>query len=145
MTRNALDTPAPDQLYAQIQQFYALHMGLLDDGAVDAWASFFTPDAVFEDNTTPEPLRGREAIRATVRTRVEHLRAERRQFRHWFGMVDVAVQPDGELHTRMYALAMSTVVGGPLRIHGHVVCRDRLIPRGGSWTVHNRRVEVDGV
>lgn len=131
--------------YAEVQQFYAYQMGLLDDGAVDGWAATFTPDAVFADNTEPEPLRGRAQIRATVRTRVDQLAAQKRQFRHWFGMITARVRPDGGLDTRLYALAMSTRTGGALEIHGHVVCRDHLVPADGGWLVRHRRVEVDGV
>jgi 3-phenylpropionate/cinnamic acid dioxygenase small subunit len=135
----------PAQLYSEVQQFYAYQMGLLDDGAVDPWVATFTTDAVFEDNTSPEPLRGRDAIFASVRARVDQLQAEGRQFRHWFGMIDVNQLPDGELETRVYALAMSTPSGGKLSVHGHVVCRDHLIPAGGGWSVRHRRVAVDSV
>jgi 3-phenylpropionate/cinnamic acid dioxygenase small subunit len=145
MSSDALTTREPAQLYADIQQFYAYQMGLLDDGAVDAWTATFADDAAFEDNTSPEPLLGRDAIHTSVRGRVDQLEAERRQFRHWFGMLEVNPRPDGTLDTRVYALAMSTQAGASLRIHGHVVCRDHLVPHGAAWRVQRRQVEVDGV
>src|SRR5690606_18154056 len=127
------------QRYAEVQHFYAYQMGLLDDGDVAAWAATFTDDAVFEDATS-EPLLGRVAIQTSVQARVDQLKAEGRQFRHWFGMVNVTERPDGGLDTSLYALAMSTPAGGALTVHGHVVCRDHLVPQAGGWLVRRRHV-----
>jgi len=136
---------ASAELYAAVQQFYARQMGALDDGAVDAWADTFTADALFEDAGVTESLRGREAIRDSVRARVAGIQAEHRTFRHWFGMIDVRPGADGSVRTRLYALAMSTPTGGTLTVHGNVVCADHLVPAGGGWLVRRRSVRADGV
>ncbi|MFE2689231.1 nuclear transport factor 2 family protein, partial [Streptomyces mirabilis] len=51
-------------LYAEIQQFYARHMHLLDSGATDEWAADFTEDASFSVPTLPAPVSGRDAFGA---------------------------------------------------------------------------------
>ena len=57
-------TPATGSaLQAEVQQFYARQMHLLDSGEADAWAETFTEDGVFAANAHPEPARGRETIR----------------------------------------------------------------------------------
>nr|WP_042193120.1 nuclear transport factor 2 family protein [Kibdelosporangium sp. MJ126-NF4]CEL20577.1 hypothetical protein [Kibdelosporangium sp. MJ126-NF4]CTQ89488.1 hypothetical protein [Kibdelosporangium sp. MJ126-NF4] len=136
---------APAELYAQVQQFYSRQMGLLDDGIVDAWTDTFTDDAVFEDTAVPEPLYGKEAIRTSVTARVEQIKAERLEFRHWFGMLNVETQPDGSVRTRYYALAISTPRGGKINVRGNVVGRDHLVPDGSGWLVRHRFVRLDGV
>ncbi|MEE1929388.1 nuclear transport factor 2 family protein [Streptomyces sp. TRM 70351] len=134
------------ELYTQVQQFYARQMGLLDDGDPDAWTTTFTEDAVFaEASRLNEPLRGRDAIRASSRARQQRLDAEGIDFRHWLGMLDVRPQPDGSLRTRAYALAMRTPRGGTLDIFASVVCHDHLV-RGddGLWRVAHRDLTHDG-
>jgi 3-phenylpropionate/cinnamic acid dioxygenase small subunit len=136
---------APADLYAEIQQFYARQMGLLDDGRPDDWADTFTTDAVFaEASRLPEPLRGREVIRASSRARQERLDADKIDFRHWLGMLDVRPQDDGSVRTRAYALAMRTPRGGQLEIFASVVCHDHLVRVNGAWQVRQRDLTHDG-
>ncbi|WP_159768386.1 nuclear transport factor 2 family protein [Streptomyces sp. HM190] len=136
---------APADLYAEIQQFYARQMGLLDDGRPDDWADTFTTDAVFaEASRLAEPLRGRETIRASSRARQERLDADKIDFRHWLGMLDVRPQEDGSVRTRAYALAMRTPRGGQLEIFASVVCHDHLVRVNGAWQVRQRDLTHDG-
>jgi 3-phenylpropionate/cinnamic acid dioxygenase small subunit len=135
----AFVTPA---CYVTVQQFYAWQMGLLDDGQSDAWADTFTTDAVFAEPGLPEPLHGREAIRASVRERTARLRRERLTQRHWFAMLTVTETADG-VNTRNYALAVATPQGGELAIRGHAVCLDELVAHGGSWLVRRRTIRPD--
>jgi hypothetical protein len=144
MPHKTPETFVPADVYIGLQQFYAYQMGLLDDGDVSGWAATFTRDAVFEDSSTEQPLRGRAAIEEPVRLRVAQLAAERRQFRHWFAMIDVLGQDAGRLYTRFYALAISTGAGGPTVVHGHLVCRDELISEGSRHLVARRSVAPDG-
>ncbi|GCB46919.1 nuclear transport factor 2 family protein [Streptomyces sp. NL15-2K] len=132
------------ELYARIQQFYAWQMGLIDDRKAEEWAATFAEDAVFEEASRMEPLRGRAAIAASCRKRADRLEAEQTDFRHWLGMLDVRAQPDGTLRTRSYALAMRTRLGGPLEIFASVVCRDHLVPDGNGWLVRHRSLQHDG-
>ncbi|WP_073948913.1 nuclear transport factor 2 family protein [Streptomyces kebangsaanensis] len=132
------------ELYTQMQQFYAWQMGLIDDRKAEEWAATFAEDAVFEEASRMEPLRGRAAIAASCRQRADRLEAEQTDFRHWLGMLDVHLQPDGTLRTRTYALAMRTRLGGPLEIFASVVCRDHLVPEGKGWLVQHRSLQHDG-
>ncbi|WP_285735159.1 nuclear transport factor 2 family protein [Nocardiopsis sp. ATB16-24] len=132
------------ELYTQVQQFYARQMGLIDDRLPEEWASTFTEDAVFEEASRMAPLRGREAIAASCRVRAERLEAEQIDFRHWLAMLDIRPQPDGTLHTRVYALAMRTGRGGPLDIFASVVCRDELVQSDDRWLVRHRELQHDG-
>ena len=137
----------PAALYGQVQAFYAEQMALLDIGDGDAWADTYSEDAVFAETRVPEPLLGREAIRASVRRSVARHRSSERVFRHWFGMLVVEQQTDGSLHTRCYALTLTVPYGGgsPTAI-GHAVLRDQLVPGGPrGWLVRQRRIAADGV
>lgn len=143
--RTAEDAFVPAELYAQVQQFYARQMGLIDDGLPDEWSDTFTEDAVFQEASRLNgPLRGREAIRASCRARKERLDAEKLDFRHWLGMLDVRPQADGSLRTRSYALAMRVPRGGELDIFASVVCHDHLVLVDGTWKVAERDLHHDG-
>lgn len=132
------------EVYAQVQQFYAYQMGLMDDRQAERWADTFTEDAVFQEASRMDPLHGRAAIKASARASADRLAAGGVRMRHWLGMVQVHQQPDGTLHTRCYALAMRTPKGGELDIFVHVVCRDHLVPVDGGWLVRHRDLTHDG-
>jgi 3-phenylpropionate/cinnamic acid dioxygenase small subunit len=133
------------ELYAQIQQFYAHQMGLLDDGRPDEWSDTFTEDAVFQEaSRLNEPLRGREAIKDSARARKKRLAADKIDFRHWLGMLSVVPEDDRTLRTRAYALAMRVPQGAELDIFAHVVCQDLLVRVDGGWQVRHRDLHHDG-
>ncbi|MGW1076464.1 nuclear transport factor 2 family protein [Streptomyces sp. NPDC002537] len=133
------------ELYAGIEQFYARQMGLLDQGRAEEWAATFTEDAVFQDAAAPDrPAVGRSVLGALARGHRDRLVAERTDFRHWTGMLDVRPQPDGSLHTRTYALTLRTGLNQPLDITASVVCRDRLVSLDGRWLVRHRSLRRDG-
>ena len=143
--RPGADAFVTAEVYAQVQQFYARQMGLLDDGRPDDWSDTFTEDAVFQEaSRLDEPLRGRDAIRASSRARQKRLDDDKIDFRHWLGMIDVT--PDGEdsLRIRAYALAMRTAHGGELDIFASVVCHDHLVRVAGAWQVCHRDLHHDG-
>ncbi|MFF3019883.1 nuclear transport factor 2 family protein [Streptomyces sp. NPDC057939] len=143
--RTVADPFVPAELYAQVQQFYARQMGLIDDGRPDEWAETFTEDAVFQEaSRLNEPLRGRVAIRDSSRARQRRLEEDKLDFRHWLGMLDVRPQSDGSLRTRSYALAMRIPRGGALDIFASVVCNDHLVQVDGTWKVADRDLHHDG-
>ncbi|WP_028662084.1 nuclear transport factor 2 family protein [Saccharomonospora saliphila] len=135
------------EVYAAVQHFYARQMALLDEGSGDAWADTFSEDAVFAEPRMPEPLIGREAIRASVHRTIAGHRDAGRTTRHWFGMLVVEPGPEGVLHTRSYALTMVTPSGGSVGILGHAVCRDQLVAAGDGqdYLVRHRDIAPDGV
>ncbi|MFF1560801.1 nuclear transport factor 2 family protein [Streptomyces sp. NPDC058279] len=143
--RSAADPFVSADVYALVQQFYSRQMGLLDDGRPDDWAETFTEDAVFQEaSRLNEPLRGRDAIRESSRARKKRLEADRIDFRHWLGMLEVREGEDGSLHTRAYALAMRVPRGGALDIFASVVCNDHLVNVDGVWQVRHRDLHHDG-
>jgi ketosteroid isomerase-like protein len=143
MSLNTSVEQQASNLHAEIQQFYAHQMHLLDDGNADAWAETFTEDGVFAANAHPEPARGRETIRAAAKAAAGRQDPDV-QVRHWLGMLDVQPQPDGSAHARSYALILNTMVGGSPKVHLSTTCEDVLV-RGadGQWLVSTRQVYRD--
>lgn len=132
-------------LYLAVQQFYARHMHLLDDGRADEWAATFTPDGSFSAPGLPAPVRGRGALAAAVRDTTARLSAANEVHRHWHGMVHVEPKGDGSVHVRCYALIVS-VRDGETKLHRSCVCEDILVPAEdgpGGWQVRERRVTPD--
>lgn len=130
--------------YAGIQHFYARQMQLLDSSDADAWAETFTEDGVFAANAHPEPVRGRENIRAAAaKAKAQHAE-EGLQVRHWLGMLDVTDREDGSVLVRSYALIINTPRGGQSQVHLSTTCEDVLVstPDGG-WQVSHRQVVRD--
>ncbi|MFJ9775881.1 nuclear transport factor 2 family protein [Kitasatospora sp. NPDC101157] len=131
-------------IHAEVQQFYAHQMQLLDRRACEEWAATFTPDGVFAANGLPAPVRGREAIAAAARAAGERLAADGLVHRHWLGMLTVTAAPGGELFARSYALVIQIRLGGTSEIHRSTVCEDRLVrAEDGSLLVLDRRVTRD--
>ncbi|MGK5550292.1 nuclear transport factor 2 family protein [Actinomadura kijaniata] len=130
------------ELYAEVQQFYARHLQLLDSGRADEWADTFTADAVFDVPTLPEPVRGREGLRGMVRAMADRLARAGEIHRHWHSMPDVRTGPDGVVRVRSYALVfVSTAQGSAL--HRVCVCEDVLVREAGDLKVRSRRVDRD--
>jgi 3-phenylpropionate/cinnamic acid dioxygenase small subunit len=130
-------------LYAQVQQFYAEQMRLLDDGAVREWAATFTEDGVFSANVHPEPTVGRAAIADAGGRATTELAAAGITRRHWLGMVAIRAVGPRRLHVRCYALVVSTQRGGASTISHSTTCDDDLIQVDGDWQVARREVRRD--
>ena len=143
MTSEPVATYVSADLYAQIQQFYAHQMGLLDDREAELWADTFTEDAVFQEASRMAPVHGRPAISASARANVDRLAASGIRMRHWLGMLQVRTEPDGAVRARSYALAMRTPKGGDLDVFVSVVCVDQLVPVDGGWQVRHRDLTHD--
>lgn len=130
-------------LYAEIQQFYARHMHLLDSGAADEWAADFTEDASFSVPTLPAPVSGREALAASVKRTADALAAAGEQHRHWPGVFDVRPQDDGSVVVHSYTTVFASPRGGESRVHRVCTCTDVLVRRSGRLLVRDRRVARD--
>ncbi|MFD0346153.1 nuclear transport factor 2 family protein [Kitasatospora aburaviensis] len=59
---NETTTVPLERLRADIEQFYARHMQLLDGGRAEEWAATFTEDGTFRLPGRPEPSRGRAEL-----------------------------------------------------------------------------------
>lgn len=130
-------------LYAEIQQFYARHMHLLDSGEADEWAAGFTEDASFSVPTLPAPVVGREGLAAAVRRTAEALVAAGEQHRHWPGIFDVRPQEDGSVVVHSYTTVFASPQGGESRVHRVCTCTDVLVRQGGELLVRRREVARD--
>ncbi|MEU2182067.1 nuclear transport factor 2 family protein [Streptomyces thermolilacinus] len=130
-------------LYAEIQQFYARHMRLLDDGAADEWAADFTENASFSVPTLPAPVVSRDALAAAVRRTGETLAAAGEQHRHWPGVFDVRPQRDGSVVVHSYTIVYASPRGGESRVHRVCTCTDVLVREGGRLLVRSREVTRD--
>jgi len=138
-----LTTSSTAGLYLEVQQFYARHMHLLDDGDAEGWAATFAADGVFEP-PGGKPVRGREALVAAVTKGHAALREQGIRHRHWHGMVDVRPVDETHAEVRCYALVIATPLGGETTVHRACVCTDLLV-RGpqGQWLVEHRSVTRD--
>lgn len=132
-------------LYAEVQQFYARHMQLLDSGRAQEWADTFTEDGKFAPEHRPEPVVGRRALAEAVRTAHKALVEAGEVRRHWHGMVAVQAAGDGSVHVRCYALIFGTVLGGTAELKMSCVCEDVLVREAGELRVRTRRVTKDGM
>jgi len=132
-----------DELYVQIQQFYAYHMRMLDSGAAQEWADTFTEDGIFEPPSAPSPIVGRAALAAGVREAVVQLAALGEQHRHILISLDVTPGPDGKTEVRSYAQIVATLRGGSPRIHLMCAMHDHLVTENGELRVAHRRVTRD--
>ncbi|MEU5811755.1 MULTISPECIES: nuclear transport factor 2 family protein [unclassified Streptomyces] len=130
-------------LYAEVQQFYARQMQLLDLGEAEGWAGTFTEDALFDVPTLPEPARGRAALAAACDRSAAQLAQAGLRHRHFMGMFDVAERADGAVAVRSYAIVYESAVGGSSRVHRVCVCEDVLVRSGGALRVASRRVTRD--
>lgn len=131
------------ELHAEIQQFYAHQMQLLDLGEAEQWAHTFTEDATFAVPTLPEPVRGRAGLVAATSRASAELAAAGQRHRHFIGMLDVRPRPDGAVGVRSYAIVYASQVGGASRVHRVCVCEDVLLRQDGELRVSARTVTRD--
>lgn len=137
------EAPGLTDIYPQVQQFYARHMQLLDDGRLEEWAATFTEDGTFSVPNYPEPARGRTQLVAGARTAHSAMEEAGERRRHWHGMVAVDMREDGTLAVRCYALVFHTPRGGAPRLHRTCVCNDVLVWVGDELQVRERVVTRD--
>ncbi|MGW6907319.1 MULTISPECIES: nuclear transport factor 2 family protein [unclassified Streptomyces] len=130
-------------LYAEVQQFYARHMRLLDEGRAEEWAATFTEDAVFAVPTLPEPVRGRAGLVTAVSRSAQALAEAGEQHRHWPGVFDVVPEQDGTVTVHSYTTVFASPLGGESRVHRVCTCTDVLVREEGALRVRDRRVSRD--
>lgn len=131
------------QLYVQLQCYYSRQMQLLDGSKTTEWAATFTEDGIFAANAQPEPVQGRQAIAAAAARARAALKAAGVMHRHWLGMLDVELLPDGTVRAGSYALVVETPRSGSPIVKHSTRCDDILVPRDGSWLVSRRMVTRD--
>lgn len=131
------------ELYAEIQQFYARQMRLLDDGEAEAWAETFAEDGVFAANAHPEPFTGRAAIAAGARRATDDFAARGIRRRHWLGMLSLEPKDEHTVLVHSYAQVIETPRAGRPVLRASTGCADLLVRRDGRWLVLDRRIHRD--
>ncbi|MGW1056174.1 nuclear transport factor 2 family protein [Streptomyces sp. NPDC001118] len=130
-------------VHAEVQQFYAEHMQLLDSGAASEWAATFTEDGSFAPPSAPEPIVGRRALEAGVRAARAELDERGEAVRHLFSMIAVRPLPDATLKVRSYVQVVSTPQDGEPKLTLMCVCTDVLVREQGKLLVKERQVTRD--
>jgi actinorhodin biosynthesis protein ActVIA len=130
-------------LYAEVQQFYARQMQLLDGGAFEAYAETFTEDGEFRHTPGREPARTRAGISSELHDFHKRFDGDPVQRRHWFSMINLEPQDDGSIRSTVYALVVTTRPGGKPAIAPSCVVHDVLVWADGALLNRSRRVEHD--
>jgi len=138
-------TESRTDVYAEVQQFYARQMQLLDGGSFEAYADTFTEDGEFRHTPGRQPAKGRERIVRELYEFHERFADDPVQRRHWFNMVDLEPQDDGSIRSTVYALVITVRPDARPVLAPSCVVRDVLVRTGGELRNRSRWVEHDGV
>jgi SnoaL-like protein len=139
-----IDHPSFEKIYAEVQQFYARHIQLMDEGRAEEAALTFAEKAfMLSPPKIAEPIRGRTELGARLREAADALNAEGVRFRRCHTMMTVDPQPDGRLFVRAYVQVVRTRRGGKSVLHAMCVCEDVLVREDGELKVLERVVTRD--
>ncbi|MGW7823537.1 nuclear transport factor 2 family protein [Streptomyces puniciscabiei] len=130
-------------LYAEVHQFYARQMRILDVHDTESWAVTFTEDAVLELPSLSAPVCARTGLARYVRAGAARQRRAGGRLNHWVGMLDVRPRADGSLRTRCSALLYVTPGADGSHVLYVCVMEDVLVRAGGEWRIAHRRVTRD--
>lgn len=132
----------PADVYARIDQFYAVQMQALDDGDIARWTETFTDDGVFVSNGLPDPVAGREQLAALGSQAVARLNEQGAIRRHFVFNVIVEAPAGGVLRTTCYVPVFDTVEGVTI-LTTSTVMRDELVSSPDGLLVRHRTVTRD--
>jgi actinorhodin biosynthesis protein ActVIA len=133
-------------LYAEVQQFYAKQVQLLDGRAFEAYAATYTEDAEFEHSPGVPPARTRPGILAELKEFHKRFEADPVQRRHWFNGFMLEPQVDGSINSTFYAMIVHVRPGvREPEIGPSCVVHDVLVWQDGALLTRSRRVEHDHV
>jgi 3-phenylpropionate/cinnamic acid dioxygenase small subunit len=138
-------TLADPALYTEINDFYARHMRLVDEGRVEEWGETFTHDATISNNANPRPAHGRDAIVAVIRRAHAELTERGVQHRHWMGMTTVEPLDERTVRATSYALLLAVGADRPPVIDRSTCCVDEIVRVEGAWQISKRRVHHDAL
>lgn len=136
--------PVPAELYEELQDFYAKHMRHRDEGNVDGWLEAFDENAESLTNVFAQQAKhGREALATAVRELDAKFLAAGLLRRHLLSTFLVVPQEDDTVHTRYYALVLTTKPGERTTVHSTSVANDVLVRTENGWRVTSRTVVRD--
>jgi len=136
------DVISSTNLYAEVQQFYAMQMQRLDRRDIEGYAATFTEDAEFF-HTPGHPA---SHTRANI---LSDLHEFHKQFppdlqrRHWFNMVNLELQDDGSIKSTTYCLVIKILPEQKPEIAPSCVVNDILVRVNGELLTQYRRVDHD--
>lgn len=138
------------EIYAEVSQFHArqlqlLDAGLHDDAALRSWAETLAVDAEHWVNSRPAPTHGREAILTAQQANPIWLELKRRDLmrRHLISNLVVEVGTDDTVHSAYYVQVVDTARGGPVTVGSPTLVRETLTREGGELRTLRRKVERD--
>lgn len=129
-------------VWAELGQFYAEQMAILDDGDADGWVDTFTADGVFVPPGGAPPVTGREALLAGTRATVARLAEAGTVRRHVLTNLNVTEVTEHDARTTSYVLIVDST-DGQTRITTSTLMRDELVSDGSRWLVGRREVWRD--
>jgi len=147
MTELATDNKSAQRVLAraEIEQFYAEHFAVLDEGDAATWVSTFTEDAIFVPPTGRAELRGRETLQAGTEKTVGRLADAGTVRRHMLANLNLIALNGGRAEVRAYVLVVDSTAG-ECRVTTSVHMRDELTWDGTRWYVARRVLhrDIDG-
>jgi hypothetical protein len=139
-----VDDRAFERLCNEVQQFYARHIQLMDEGRAEEAGLTFAEDAsMLSPPKISEPIVGRENLAAGLRKQADSLAADGVRYRRCHTMSRVEPRADGKVFVRSYVQVVRTERGGESRLHAMCVCEDVLVREAGELKVYERVVTRD--
>ncbi len=136
------DVISSSNLYAEVQQFYAMQMQRLDRIDAEGYAATFTDDAEFIHTPGQPGSRTRAAITRDVYKVAEQFNTDPQQRRHWFNMVNLEPLDDTSIRSTVYCLVVKNRPGKQPEFVSCVV-NDILVRVDGELLTQYRRVDYD--
>lgn len=130
-------------LYAEVQQFYAMQMQSLDDRRLEDYANTFTEDGEFRHTPGREPARTRAGILADLYEFHKRFDDDPMRRRHWFNMINLEPRDDGSIRSTVYALIVKIRPGAKPEIGPSCVVHDVLVWNNGALLTRSRWVHHD--
>ena len=127
---------------ADLEQFYAEHFALLDEGNAGSWVTTFTEDGIFVPPDGRPEVKGRAILKAGTEKTSARLSDAGTVRRHVLANLNLLALADGKAETRAYVLVVDSVAG-ETRITTSTVMHDELTSDGTRWYVAHRVVRRD--
>jgi actinorhodin biosynthesis protein ActVIA len=137
------DVISSTNLYAEVQQFYAMQMQRLDRRDVEGYAATFTDDAEFIHAPGQPGSRTRDGILRDVYKADQVYETDPHQRRHYFSMVNLEPLDDGSIKSTVYCLVVKIRPGQKPDIAPSCVVNDVLVRVNGELLTQYRRIDYD--
>lgn len=125
-----------------LEQFYAEHFTLLDEGDAEGWVNTFTEEGIFVPPDGRPDVKGRATLRAGTEKTIARLSDADTVRRHVLTNLNVLSLAGRKAETRAYVLVVDSAPG-ETRITTSTVMRDELTSDGTHWYVAHRIVQRD--